>query len=76
MFQLVPPRTGPVLTQGHHMNKLGGGPHGDSAYQISKFHTVKFLKKKRILKVGFFVPTFQLVTPRAGPVLSSGASYE
>ena len=30
----------------------------------------------RILKMGFFVPMFQLVTPRLGPILTLGASYE
>ena len=28
------PRAEPVLTQGHHMNKLGRGPQVDATYQI------------------------------------------
>ena len=69
------PGAGPVLTQGHHMNKLGRGPQGDATYQISNLYAIQFQKRK-ILKMGFFVPMFQLVTPGAGPVLTPGASYE
>ena len=49
----------------HHMNKLGRGPQGDAKNQISKLYTFQFLRK-RILKMGFFVPMFQLVTPGLG----------
>ena len=31
----MPPRAGLVLTPGHFMNNLGGGPQGDATYQIS-----------------------------------------
>ena len=34
------------------------------------------LRKRRILKMGFFVRMSQLVTPGAGPVLTPGASYK
>ena len=34
--QLVTPRAGPVLTQGHFMNKLCRGLQGDATYKISK----------------------------------------
>ena len=44
------------------MNKLGTGPHGDAAYQISKLYAFNF-QRRRILKIGFFVSMFQLVTP-------------
>ena len=72
MFQLVTPRVRPVLTQEHHMNKLGRCPQGDAKNQISKLYTFQF-QKKRILKMGFFVPMFQLVTHRLGPTLTLGA---
>ena len=57
------------------MNKLGRCPLGDSKNQISKLYTFQF-QRKRILKMGFFVPMFQLVTPVLGPILTLGASYE
>ena len=38
--------------QEHHMNKLGRGPQGDAAYQISKLYAFQF--QRRILKIGFF----------------------
>ena len=57
------------------MNKLGRGPQGDAKNQISKLYTFQF-QRKRILKMGFFVPMFQLVTPGLGPILTLGASYE
>ena len=57
------------------MNKLDRGPHGDATYQISNVYAIQFQRRK-ILKMGFFVPMFQLVTPGAGPVLTPGASYE
>ena len=34
------------------------------------------LSEKKILKCVFFVPMLRFVTPRAGPVLTQGASYE
>ena len=57
------------------MNKLGRGLQGDATYQISNLYAIQFHRKK-ILKMGFFVPMFQLVTPGVGPVLTPGASYE
>ena len=58
----------------HHMNKLGRGPQGDAKNQISKLYAFQF--QRRILKIGFFAPVFQLVTPGVGPILTPGASYE
>ena len=57
----------------HHMNKSGRGPQGDAKNQISKLYTFQF-QRKRILKMGFFVPMLQLVTPGLGPILTLGAS--
>ena len=57
------------------MKKLGRGLQGHTAYQISKLNPFQF-QKRRILKMGFFVPTFQLVIPGARPVLTPGESYE
>ena len=74
MSQLVTPGVRPVLTPPeHHMNKLGRCPQGDAKNQISKLYT---FQRKRILKMEFFVPMFQLVTPGLGPILTLGASYE
>ena len=56
------------------MNKFGRCPQGDAKNQISK-HTFRF-QKKRILKMGFFVLMFQLVTHGLGPILTLGGSYE
>ena len=58
----------------HHMNKLGRGLQEDAKNQISKLYTLQF-QRKRILKMGFFVTMFQLVSPRLGPILTLGASY-
>ena len=58
------------------MNKFGRGPQGDATYQISNLYAIQFQRRK-ILKMGFFVLMFQLVTPLGeGPVLTTGASYE
>ena len=57
------------------MNKLGRGPQGDATYQISNLYAIQYQIRK-ILKMGFFVQMFQLVTRGAGPVLTPGASYE
>ena len=51
--------------RGIFMNKLGRDPQGDATYQISNLYTIQFQRKKN-LKIGFFVPMFQLVTPRGG----------
>ena len=64
MFQLVTPR-GQFWPHEHHMNKLGRCPQGDAKNQTSKLYTFQF-QRKRILNMGFFVPMFQLVTPRVG----------
>ena len=56
------------------MNKLGRDPQGDATYKMSNLYAFQFQRK--ILKIGFFVPMFQLVTPGAGLVLTPGASYE
>ena len=57
------------------MNKFGRSPQGDAKSQISKLYTFQFLRR-RILKMGSFVPMFQLVTPPSGvgPILTPGAS--
>ena len=57
------------------MKKLGWGPQGDATNQISNLYAIQFQKEKK-LKMGFFVPMFQLVTPGAGSGLTPGASYE
>ena len=56
-------RAGPILTLGHHIHKLGRGPQGDAAYQISKLYAIQF-QRRRILKMNFFVPVFRIVSPR------------
>ena len=56
------------------MNKLGRGPLGDATYKISKLSAFQF--QRRIVKFVYFMPMFQLVTPRVGPVLTPGVSYE
>ena len=72
---LWPPGWGQFWPHEHNMNKLGGCPQGDAKNQISKLYTFQF-QRKRILKMGFFVPMFQLVTHGLGPILTLGASYE
>ena len=57
------------------MNKLGRGPQGDARYQTSNLYAIHFQRRK-ILKMGFFVPMFQLVTHQADTVLTPGTSYE
>ena len=61
--------------QGEHMNKIDKGLQGNAKYQISKLYAFQF-QRRRILRLVFFVPMFQLVTPGVGPVLTPGASYE
>ena len=56
----------------YHMYKLGRGPQEDAKNQISKLYAFQF--QRRILKMGFFVPAIQLVTPWVGPILTPGAS--
>ena len=59
-FQLVIPS---FDTKGHHTNKIDKGLQADATYQISKLYPFQF-QRRRILKLVFFVPIFQLVTPR------------
>ena len=47
---------------GHHMNKIDKGLQGDATYQISMLNPFQF-QRRRILKLDFFLPMFQLVTP-------------
>ena len=47
------------------MNKIDKGLQGDATYQKSKLYPFQF-QRIRILKLVFFVPMFQLVTPRVG----------
>ena len=76
---LVPtcdPRGGASFnTKGHHMNTIDKGLQGDAAYQKSKLYPYQF-QRRRILKLVFFVPMFQLVTPGVGSVLTQKESYE
>ena len=61
--------------KGHHMNNIDKGLQGDATYQKSKLHPFQF-QRRRILKLVFFVPMFQLVTPGVGSVLTRKESYE
>ena len=47
--------------KGHHVNKIDKGLQGDATYQKSKLYLFQF-QRRRILKLVFFVPMFQLVT--------------
>ena len=66
IFKIVtPPQGGATFDpQGRHMYQLGRGPQGDAAHQLSKLFAFQF-QRKRILKLIFFVPMFQFVTPGA-----------
>ena len=44
------------------MNKIDKGLQGDATYQKSMVYPFQFLRR-RILKLVFFLPMFQLVTP-------------
>ena len=57
------------------MNKIDKGLQGYATYQKSKLYPFKF-QRTRILKLVFFVPMFQLVTPRVGPILTLGSLKE
>ena len=61
--------------KGHHVNKIDKGLQGDITYQKSKLYLFQF-QRRRILKLVFFVPMFQLVTPGVGSVLTPKESYE
>ena len=55
------------------MNEIDKGLQRNAKYQISKLSSFQF-QRRQILKLVFFVPMFQLVTPEAGPVLTPRAS--
>ena len=59
--------------KGHHVNKID--LQGDATYRKSKLYRFQF-QRRRILKLVFFVPIFQLVTPGVGSVLTPKESYE
>ena len=66
--------------KGNHVNKIDKGLQGDAPYQKSKLYPFQF-QRRRILKLVFFVPMFQLVTPPppppgVGSVLTQKESYE
>ena len=61
--------------KGHHVNKIDKGLQGDATYRKSKLYLFQFQRRK-ILKLVFFVPMFQLVTPGVGSVLTPKESYE
>ena len=61
--------------KGHHMNEIDKGLQGDATYQKSKLYPFRF-QRRRILKLFFFIPMFQLVTPGVGSVLTPKESYE
>ena len=62
MFQLVTTGAGPVLTPQASYEQNGRGQQGDAKNQISKLYTFQF-QRRRILKMGSFVPTCD---PRGG----------
>ena len=75
-FQFVTPRGGASFDpKGHHVNKIDKGLQGDATYRKSKLYFFQF-QRRRILKLVFFVPMFQLVTPGVGSVLTPKESYE
>ena len=61
--------------KGHHVNKIDKGLQGDATYRKSKLYLFQF-QRRRILKLVFLVPMFQLVTPGVGSVLTPKESYE
>ena len=54
---------------GHHMNKIDKGLQGDATYQKSMLYPFQ-CQRRRILKLVFFLPMFQLVTPVVGSVFT------
>ena len=69
-FQLLTHRVGLVVDPtGHHMNKIDKGLQGDATYQKSMLYPFQF-QRRRILKLVFFLPMFQLVTPGVGSVFT------
>ena len=80
IFVLLVPTSDPWVgasfdPKGHHMNQIDKGLQGDDTYQKTKLYPFQF-QSKRILKLVFFVPMFQLVTPRVGSVSTPKESYE
>ena len=66
---------GPALTPGtSYMNKIDKGQQRHATYHKSKLYPFQF--QRRVLKLVFFVPMFQFVTPEVGSVLTKGESYE
>ena len=61
--------------KGHHMNKIDKGLQGDATYQKTKLYPFQF-QRRRILKLVFFVPMFQLVTHGVGSVVTPKESYK
>ena len=56
------------------MNKIDKGLQGDATYQKSMLYPFQF-QRRRILKLDFFLPMFQLVTP-GGVSFDPKESYE
>ena len=57
------------------MSTIDKSLQGDATYQITKLYPFQF-QRRRILKLVFFVPMFQIVTPGVGSVLTPKESYE
>ena len=61
-FQLVTSFGGASFDpKGHHVNRIDKGLQGDATYRKSKLYLFQF-QRRRILKLVFFVPMFELVT--------------
>ena len=75
MFKIVTPVVGPVLTpEASNVQTWLRSTRKCCIPDIKTLHLP--FQRRRILKMGLFVPMFQLVTPGMGPVLTQGASYE
>ena len=68
-FNLWPPGWASFDPKGHLVNKIDKGLQGDATYRKSKLYLFQF-QRRRILKLVFFVPMFQLVTQVMGSVLT------
>ena len=75
MFQSVAQEAGSVLTKGASYEQTWYRSTRRCFTPNIKALQFPFSKKKNC-KVSFFVSMFKLVTPRVGPVLTPGASYE
>ena len=63
LVQTCDPRGGASFDpKGHHVNKIDKGLQEDATYQKSKLYLFHF-QRRRILKLVFIVPMFQLLTP-------------